>query len=293
MKRIICIMMAFAAFQAFSQDNAATESPQGYNLQWRSGLIDIGDGLASLNLNEDFRFLDPADTKTVLVDIWGNPPGGSDYLGMLFPANTDPAEQSSWGVVISFEEDGHVEDDDAQDINYNELLETMQEATRANNASRQELGYDPVELLNWAEPPHYDVVNKKLYWAKELKIGDYPTHTLNYDIRVLGRKGVLVLTAVAGVDQLAQIKPGMESIVAFTEFNEGHRYADFNPKVDKVAAYGIAGLIAGKVAAKAGLFKGLIAILIAAKKFLLLGLVAIGGLLKKIFGGRKEEEAEA
>src|SRR2546426_2131137 len=35
--------------------------------------------------------------------------------------------------------------------------------------------------------------------------------------------------------------------------NEGHRYADFVPGTDKVAEYGIAALIAGGVAAKAGL----------------------------------------
>ncbi|MGH9940273.1 MAG: DUF2167 domain-containing protein, partial [Blastocatellia bacterium] len=45
----------------------------------------------------------------------------------------------------------------------------------------------------------------------------------------------------------------------FVEFNEGHRYGDYVAGVDKVAAYGIGGLIAGKLAAKAGLFKLLLA----------------------------------
>ena len=38
------------------------------------------------------------------------------------------------------------------------------------------------------------------------------------------------------------------------EFDDGNRYSDFNPDIDTVAAYGIGGLIAGKLAAKAGIF---------------------------------------
>src|SRR2546421_9236086 len=41
-------------------------------------------------------------------------------------------------------------------------------------------------------------------------------------------------------------------------FNEGNRYAEFNPGMDQAAAYGIAGLIAGGLLTKAGFFKGLL-----------------------------------
>ena len=61
----------------------------------------------------------------------------------------------------------------------------------------------------------------------------------------------------------------MADVIAFTNFNEGNRYEDFDPELDKVAAYGIGALVAGKVAAKAGLFKGLFALLLAGKKFIL------------------------
>lgn len=262
------------------------------NLKWQTGQIEVGNGLATLNLTEDFRFLGPDDAKTVLVDIWGNPPSNG-YLGMLFPADLGPADPESWAVVVSFEEEGYVKDDDARDIDYSELLEEMQEGSKESNKAREEMGYPPLQIVGWAEPPHYDMLTKKLYWARELQFGDSAEHSLNYDIRVLGRKGVMVLTAVASMNQLETIKPGMESVVAFTEFNEGNRYADFNPDIDQVAAYGIAGLIAGKVALKAGFFKGLLALLIAGKKFVIIGAVAVVGMFRKLFGKGNDTEAEA
>ena len=59
---------------------------------------------------------------------------------------------------------------------------------------------------------------------------------------------------VAGIDQLDTIKASIPTVVEMPEFNQGSRYEDYIPGADKVAAYGIGGLIAGKVLSKAGLF---------------------------------------
>ncbi|HEX8423074.1 MAG TPA: DUF2167 domain-containing protein, partial [Pyrinomonadaceae bacterium] len=67
-----------------------------------------------------------------------------------------------------------------------------------------------------------------------------------------------------------------------------HRYADFSSGTDKVAAYGIGALIAGKVAAKVGLFKLALGFILAGKKFILLALIPVAGLVKKFFGGKSE-----
>lgn len=58
-----------------------------------------------------------------------------------------------------------------------------------------------------------------------------------------------------------------------------------------MAAYGIGGLIAGKLAAKAGLFKTLL-LVFAAKfwKLLIVAAAAIGVLIKKLLLGRRKEE---
>ena len=62
------------------------------------------------------------------------------------------------------------------------------------------------------------------------------------------------------------------------------RYADYDSKTDKVAAYGIAALIGGGLAAKAGLFAKLGVLLLGLKKLLIpLALVALA-FGRKIFG---------
>ena len=138
-----------------------------------------------------------------------------------------------------------------------------------------------IVLRAWGNPP--DSGAHKLYWAKDLKFADESLHTLNYSIRVLGRRGVLVLNAVASMDQLRSIKRDMAKVIGFVEFNGGHRYADFIPGTDKVAEYGIAALIAGSLAAKAGVFKLLLGALLALKKLIVVAAVGVAAFLRKLF----------
>lgn len=260
-------------------------------LTYQTGDVVIGDGLATLHLGTGFRYLGPADTERLLTEAWGNPPGMS-ALGMIVPAEVSPLDQKQgWGVVVTYAEEGYVEDDDADDIDYDELLTTMQESTEAENEERVRQGYGAVHVVGWAEPPHYDAARNSLYWAKELAFDGQPESSLNYSIRVLGRRGVLELNAVANMSQLAQIKPEMEKIFPLVEYQAGHRYSDFDPDVDEVAAYGIGALIAGKAAVKVGLWAAILKFILAAKKlFILLG-IGLVAFLGKLLGRRKDGDA--
>ena len=134
------------------------------------------------------------------------------------------------------------------------MLKEMQDDTRDANAERKKQGYDEVELVGWATKPHYDHADNKLYWAKELAFGDRADHTLNYDIRALGRKGYLSLNAIADMSQLPRVEEGMQRVLGMTEFDPGSRYADFHQSTAQIAPYGIAALVSGATAAKARLF---------------------------------------
>lgn len=268
---------------AESSAAAAFES----QLDFKRGKIVLPGGMATLNVPKNFRYLSPEQTDRILVEAWGNPPG-TKTLGMLFPSDVSPLSEEGWGVVITFLEDGYVKDDEAEKINYNELLQQMKEATAESNNERQKRGYEAINLVGWATSPHYDGATHKLYWAKELNFAGAPVNTLNYDIRMLGRRGVLSFNAVAGMNQLGAIENDMKEVMGFAEFNAGHRYADFSPGTDKVAAYGIGALIAGKVAAKVGFFKLALGFILAGKKFILLALIPVAGLAKKFFGGKSE-----
>jgi uncharacterized membrane-anchored protein len=264
------------------------------SLKYQQGEIDLRGGLAKLTVPKEFNFLGPDDAETVLVKLWGNPPSDTKPLGLLIPAGMTPLSTNCWIVTIEYSEDGYVKDDDASKINYDDLLKKMQKGVAASNKERKKEGYPTVELLGWAAPPHYDAASHKLYWAKKLKFEDADSDTLNYNIRMLGRKGVLELNAIASVDQFAEIDKQTPEILGMVDFKEGSRYADFDPKVDKVAKYGIAALVAGgtlAAAAKLGLLKGLWVFILAAKKFIIIGVIAVAAFFRKLFkrgGGTPE-----
>ncbi len=256
-------------------------------LRFQRGEVVLKNGLATLKIPEGVEFLDGRDAQTVLVKLWGNPPM-ADPLGLLMPVNVGPLNPESWAVIITYEEEGYVKDKDAEKIDYVDLLKQMQKDTREANKEREKQGYAAVELVGWAAPPHYDQAVHKLYWAKQLKFGGGNEDTLNYNIRILGRRGVLVLNAVAAMAQLPEIERNAPMILAAIDFNPGNRYADFSEASgDKVASYGIAALVAGGVAAKLGLFKGLWVLLLGAKKFVIIGVVALTAFVRKLFGKNK------
>jgi uncharacterized membrane-anchored protein len=284
--------MLCAAFvlPAGAQEPEASEEEQfvAPELEYRTGDVVLPNKVATLHLGEQYRYLNPTDAEKVLV-AWGNPPG-QDTQGAIVPNDVDPFTQEGWAVFLTYTDDGHVDDSEAAEIDYDDLLKDMQEGTEDANPARKEAGYPEIHLVGWAEQPHYDASTKKLYWAQHLR-GSTGFSSLNYDVRVLGREGVLSMNAVAGMDQLEQVRQEMRPLIQIAEFNEGYRYAEFNPKTDRLAEYGLGALIAGGVAAKLGLFAKIGAFLLAFKKFIFIGVIALGGLVAKLLGRKKEESA--
>lgn len=280
------LVVGMATYAVEAQEQLSREAAIAVfeaSLKYQQGKVVLPNDVATLDIPKNFRYLGPEDAERVLVLAWGNPPG-NETLGMIFPNDVSPLDEKGWGVVVTYEEDGYVSDKDADNLDYDKLLEQMKASIAAGNEEREKQGYESLQLIGWAEKPYYDKETHKMYWAKELAFGNSSSHTLNYNIRILGRRGVLVLNAVSNMKQFAEIKPDMRQVLAFTNFKPGHRYEDFDSSTDQVAAYGIAGLVAGGLAAKAGLLTKLLALLMAAKKFIVLiviGLFALIGYLLK------------
>jgi uncharacterized membrane-anchored protein len=296
MKKILILLtllsLALTTIYADADRNMTAEEELYYtkakeildSLTPQHGEIKLPNGVATLTVPKEFYYLDANDTEKVLTTLWGNP-AGTPMQGMLFPEGKSPMDSDGWGVTIDYEEDGYVEDDEADEIDYTELLGTMQESVKEANQQRVSLGYEPIELVGWASQPFYDKNTHKLHWAKELKFGNQETNTLNYNIRILGRKGVLVLNFVAGMNQLEMINSKVDTVLAMSNFDEGSQYSDFDPSMDEVAAYGIGALIAGKLIAKTGI---LVTLLLLLKKFWFVVIMAIGAL----FGRKKSNKEE-
>lgn len=251
---------------------------------FQKGQIQLGDDLATLNVPEGFKYLDGKQSEQLMSELWGNPP--EESLGMLFPENIPVlGENFTYAIEITYSEDGYIDDDDAEDIDYDDLLEDMQEGAIEENKERIKLGYPTADIVGWAAEPFYDQDTKKLHWAKEIKFDGAEMNTLNYNIRVLGRKGYLNLNAISDMDKLGLVQSNIDKVISSAEFNKGNRYSDFNPEMDEVAAYGIGGLIAGKILTKVGFFAALLKFW----KVIAFGIVAaFGTFRKKIFGSKKE-----
>lgn len=250
---------------------------------YQKGEIKFDNGVGVIQVPTGFRYLDPIQSERVLVDIWGNP-SGAGTLGMIVPENTGVTAAASWAFIITYDEMGYVEDDDAEDMDYDELLEELQKETVTENEEREAQGYGPITLVGWASKPFYDTEKKVLHWAKELKFGDDEENTLNYNVRVLGRKGVIILNAVAPMTAYAEVEKNIQPILSSFTYADGYKYSDFNPELDEVAAWTVGGLVAGKVLAKAGF----LALILKNIKLIGLALVAAATGLWKWFKNKTE-----
>lgn len=255
-------------------------------MKWETGNIKISNDAVDLKIPAGFKFLGAEQSQYVLEDLWGNMKDNT-VLGMIFPSHLNPLDDSAWAFVVTFDNMGYVKDTDADDIKYDDLLKQLKEDSKKANEERIKLGMSQFDLIGWAQKPYYDKTNKVLHWAKEYKSSDATENTLNYDVRILGRKGVLSLNAVARMSQLPEVKNNIDDVLKIPSFTEGNRYSDFNPDVDKVAAWTIGGLVAGKLLAKVGIF----AVLAKYLKLIIIGGAAlVGGLWKWISGRRKKNE---
>lgn len=295
MRKIILLAALFSSTLAFAGDPkdstamlleamAKIDSIESL-LHYKTGTVTLQNGLGSINIAPGFKFLDSAGARFVLEDVWGNLKGQT-AMGMILPADAKAAI-ADYGFVVEYEPIGYVKDGDADDINYDDLLKEMKEDAVKTNEERRKAGIPTMNLIGWAAKPYYDKSRKLLYWAKEFKVDGSDENTLNYDIRLLGRKGVLVLQAVSGMSQLDTVNKNISNILGMVSFNKGNKYEEFDSNVDNVAAWTIGGLVAGKLLAKAGLFVLIL-------KNIKLIVLAVGGagaaIWRRIKGRKKQDE---
>lgn len=293
-KTLLTLLLSCAALMAYCQqeDNQAVIDSIEKTFSYQKGTIELKNGIGKIIIPKGFKYLDAKQAERVLVDLWGNPKTDNISMGMIIPENQKILDEKGYVFNIQYDEIGYVKDDDADDINYDELLTEMKEEIKAENIERKKEGFETVSIIGWAAKPYYDKDKKTLHWAKEIKFGNSPINTLNYNIRVLGRKGVLVLNAIATTNDLPLVQKDINKVLTMVQFNEGYKYAEFDSSVDNVAAWTIGGLVAGKVLAKVGFF----AIIAKFGKLIVIGILSLFGVFRKKiagwFGKKQEEEPE-
>src|SRR5262245_8656489 len=235
-------------------------------LAWQRGPTEVRFGrTAVLNIRGGEAFLDAANTRRFL-ELTGNPPRDSHYA-LVGP-------KMAWFAIFFFEDSGYVKDDETLDAAA--LLQALKDSDKPANEERRRLGMPPLHTEGWHVTPHYDAHTKQLEWGLRLR-GHDDQSTINYTIRLLGRRGVMHVTLVSEPDTLeADIADFKATLVTYS-FTPGERYAEFRAG-DRVAEYGLAALVLGGatvVATKSGFGK-------AVGKFVIAGVLALGGALSAV-----------
>lgn len=265
----------------------AAAAEERYNWQLGPKQLELGHEV-QMALPAGYVFLGMPD-----ADCFLKKNGSFDNEGVLGVVMSQD-EKQSWGIILDYQEAGYVKDDEKLDSG--ELLKAIRQGTEEGNKERIAHGFPELHVGDWSESPRYNHATHRLVWA--LPATSTNGTTINYNTRVLGRRGFVSLNLLSGADRIAVEKSNAATMLAATTFKNGARYEDFNKKTDKVAEYGLMGLIlggAGIAAAKVvkvGLLAGLLKFLVAGWKIVAAFFIAIGAGVKRFFTGKPAPQKE-
>jgi uncharacterized membrane-anchored protein len=241
--------------------------------------------VAKIELPPGYFFVDGKDYRTMLK-AEGEPTSGNE-LGFLSNTNRD------WSVIFEFSDVGYVKDDDKDSLNADKLLDSIKRGTADANKHRAESGRPAIEVIGWEIPPKYDSTTHNLEWAIRGAVEGRPI--LNYNTRLLGRKGVMEVVLIVAPDKLGDTLPAFRRLLGGYSFETGGSYAEYRPG-DKVAKYGLGALVVGGAAvgaAKLGLLTWLAVLLKKGWKLVVVAFAAVASFVKKLFTSRSAKAGES
>ena len=232
-------------------------------------------GVAEIQVPVGHVFLDGKTTRE-MMEASGEP-ANPNTIGYLSPTNR------GWAVLFRFNDSGYVKDDEKDKIDADKLLASIKEGNDGANEYRKEHGSPPLDIVGWDQKPAYDATTHNLTWA--IRATSEGEQIVNYNTRLLGRKGVMEVVLVCDPADLQKHLPDFNALLVGYKFYNGETYAEYKPG-DKIAKYGLGALVLGGAAvgaAKLGLFAWLAVFLKKGFKLVILAVVAIGAFFKKIF----------
>ncbi len=285
---IAALALAVPAGVTSAAGEPEPQAPQAPQVKWIEGpkKVDLG-SIAELDLPESVVFAGKEDTKA-LLEHWGNVTDGSE-LGLVAPK----AEDQDWIIVFDYADTGHIKDADKEKIDADALLKAIQEGTEESNKERKKRGHPGLHVTGWAEAPHYDARTHNLTWAA-VDRSDDGHDGVNYNVRLLGRTGVMSVTLVDEPANLAASKPSVEGVIGAFSFKQGKTYAEWRPG-DKVAEYGLAALVAagaGAAAVKLGFFGVLAKLFAKMGKLVVVVIAGLGAAAAKLWRALRGRHTE-
>jgi uncharacterized membrane-anchored protein len=277
---VIC-GVCFAAWPVAAQDQDKSNPLSGIKKLKGPATARMG-AIAELKIPAGYSFVDAEGTKK-LMEMGGDPVSGRE-MGLVLPTN------GLWSVMFRYADTGYVKDDDKDKLDPDVILKAIKEGNDQANEYRKKRGGATVNVIGWEMPPKYNAETHNLEWA--IRGESEGQMILNYNTRLLGRKGTMEVVLIVEPDRLAATLPGYQALLTDYSFQQGQQYAEYRTG-DKVAKYGLAALITGGaavVAVKTGLFAWLILFLKKGWKLVVLGVAAVGAFLKKLITGDRSRK---
>ena len=280
---VLCLFCLTLRAQEKGEKLSSGKASPMDRMAWIQGPTNVSlVGRATLQIPKGFRFLDATGAQEFLKRTGDRPSG--EETGLLMHT------QDEWWVILEFEEIGYVKDDEKKELNADKLIESYKQGTESMNETRQERGSPPIRIVGWHVAPNFNDITKNLEWSVEAESGG--KKFVNYNVRLLGRKGVTKVTLIEDRAHVDATLPQFREILRSHQYIGGESYAEYR-QGDRIAQYGLGALVLGGAAAAAAKF-GLFAPLIVffKKAWKLVAAVVVGAVMwiKNLITGRNKNE---
>jgi uncharacterized membrane-anchored protein len=244
---------------------------------------------AKLELPAAYGYI-PRKEAADLLTAMGNSVG-DQFIGVVLPLE---GSEQHWFATLSYDPAGYIKDDDAKHWKSDELLDSLKSGTESGNERRRNMGLPEIVVTRWIETPAYAPDTHQLVWSVEVKRknGGGNDPGVNYNTYVLGREGFVSMDVVTQASTVEHDKEAARRLLSLVAFNPGKDYGAFNSSTDKVAAYGLAALVAGVAVKKLGLLALAGAAIVKFAKLIIIAVVAFFAGIKKWLKSRVKREPE-
>lgn len=188
------------------------------------GHVSLLDAPIEIDIPAELQFVDGRNTKFLLSQFWGSDPDAlKDVVGMLIPDTLSSIINLDKAFIISYSNDGFVNDKLMRNFSYDKLLKIL----RAN----QDNSYTNI---SWAWTPNYDMHTHSL--SLPLAYIENNDTIITPRIFVFGRYGVTRIDPVASISDYQWLYENNRPVINSIEYKKGSGYEDYDPK-DKTVTY--------------------------------------------------------
>jgi uncharacterized membrane-anchored protein len=185
-------------------------------IRWQFGPATVSLGAqAELRLPQGYVWADPAETKRFLTAS-GNPPSGQE-LAIIGPVDI------SWFAVFSFDGYDTMGFVRGSTPDVEAIISALRRGNEEANAERGKQGQTTLDLVDWAERPHFDPISKNLEWSLHT-VESGGRQVANFFTFYLGRDGVMSVELVTNPKSLPRDQAVLKGLLRGFRFLPGRAH---------------------------------------------------------------------